>query len=436
MRHPNVVQFLGILLSEPSESNRGESNRGKTRCGIVTEFMTRGCLFDLLNNKTQLLPLSLRFQLAIDVARGMAYLHTSTPPIVHRDLKSLNVLCGRNFRAKVADFGLSRLTESAKLEPGTGVSLMTTVSDMFFFFFLMCVTGIGFRVSLFGHTICVCVCSWETLTLPLLGASVQVIGTVHWSAPELLESLEKHTKYSSKVDVYSYGVVLWEIWTRDKPYWDWPDDMFALRSCILEGLRPPLPDDIMPAFRSVGSKCFFSLTLSLSRCHSHTPPSLELQILSNSLTHTHALSSLHCPSPLSISLSLSTVHLPLPLHCPTPSPSPSPSHHNAHVAHTYTLASTHSHANSCPHLYALYPQLIEACWHADPDERPNFLEILDALRRMARSVQLAGSQINTSARSEDDMPITQEEYHSGDQDWDSSASHTPDEDSEMPLLLN
>jgi len=280
LRHPNVVQFLGILLSETNGRD------GTTRCGIVTEFMTRGCLFDLLDHKEQALPLSLKFQLAIDVARGMAYLHTSTPPIVHRDLKSLNVLCGRNFRAKVADFGLSRLTETAKLEPETGDSLMTTIC-----------------------------------------------GTVHWSAPELLRSQGRLTKYSSKVDVYSYGVVLWEIWTRGKPYWDWPDDQWVLRTRILEGLRPPLPDDIMPAYRS----------------------------------------------------------------------------------------------------------LIERCWNADPDERPDFMQILDELRRMARAVHLADSTLHTPTRSEDEFQLDQddEEYHQDEENYNQHQAeyHSDHSDTEISLLV-
>lgn len=49
-----------------------------------------------------------KLQIMLDIARGMNYLHMSQPPIIHRDLKSLNILIDSTFRAKLGDFGWTR----------------------------------------------------------------------------------------------------------------------------------------------------------------------------------------------------------------------------------------------------------------------------------------------------------------------------------------
>ena len=76
MRHPNIVQFLGACL-EPDLL-------------LVTEFADRSSLFDALQQSEITWERSKKIM--VDVARGMLYLHTRNPPIVHRDVKSLNIL--------------------------------------------------------------------------------------------------------------------------------------------------------------------------------------------------------------------------------------------------------------------------------------------------------------------------------------------------------
>ena len=100
-RHPSIVMIMGVCL--------------KPRLGLVTELTPYGSLFNLLHGKkeadvrrrAQLTPQK-RLEIAIDIARGLAYLHSRDPVIVHRDLKSPNLLVGEGLRIKVADFGLSR----------------------------------------------------------------------------------------------------------------------------------------------------------------------------------------------------------------------------------------------------------------------------------------------------------------------------------------
>ncbi|XP_050899067.1 probable serine/threonine-protein kinase SIS8 isoform X2 [Lathyrus oleraceus] len=102
LRHPNVVLFMGAITRPPNLS-------------IVTEFLPRGSLYRLLHRPNSQLDERRRLRMALDAARGMNYLHNSTPVIVHRDLKSPNLLVDKNWVVKVCDFGLSRMKYSTFL---------------------------------------------------------------------------------------------------------------------------------------------------------------------------------------------------------------------------------------------------------------------------------------------------------------------------------
>ena len=102
-------------------------------------------------------PIELVLNLSLDIARGMSYLHSQG--ILHRDLKSENILLGEDMSVKVADFGISCLESQ-------------------------CGSGKGFT------------------------------GTYRWMAPEMIK--EKH--HTRKVDVYSFGIVLWELLTNRMPF--------------------------------------------------------------------------------------------------------------------------------------------------------------------------------------------------------------------------
>ncbi|XWS18559.1 hypothetical protein CRYUN_Cryun32bG0055700 [Craigia yunnanensis] len=96
IRHPNVVQFLGaVTQSSPMM--------------IVTEYLPKGDIRAFLKRKGALKPMTaVRF--ALDIARGMNYLHENKPaPIIHRDLEPSNILRDDSGHLKVADFGVSKL---------------------------------------------------------------------------------------------------------------------------------------------------------------------------------------------------------------------------------------------------------------------------------------------------------------------------------------
>lgn len=111
--HPNpcIINFLGISH---------DSNHNKI---IVTEYMSNGTLHQLLHFSTTPPSWRKRVEIALKVAKGLSFLHESNPSIVHRDIKSANILFDENWDVKLADFGLAiRLLHSeveAKLPAGT-----------------------------------------------------------------------------------------------------------------------------------------------------------------------------------------------------------------------------------------------------------------------------------------------------------------------------
>jgi len=158
-----------------------------------------GSLFRLLQKNAAKLDPRRRVHMAIDIARGMNYLHHCSPPIVHRDLKSSNLLVDKNWNVKVADFGLSRL----KLET-----------------FLRTKTGKG---------------------------------TPQWMAPEVL----RNEPSDEKSDVYSYGVILWELVTQKIP-WDNLNTMQVIGAVGFMDQRLDIPSDTDPQWASMIENCWDS----------------------------------------------------------------------------------------------------------------------------------------------------------------------------------
>lgn len=135
--------------------------------------------------------------MAIDVAKGMNCLHTSVPTIVHRDLKSPNLLVDNNWNVKVCDFGLSRLKHSTFL------------------------------------------------------SSKSTAGTPEWMAPEVL----RNEQSNEKCDVYSFGVILWELATLRMP-WGGMNPMQVVGAVGFQDRRLEIPKEIDPLVARIIWECW------------------------------------------------------------------------------------------------------------------------------------------------------------------------------------
>ena len=108
LRHPNIVQFLGVCLQE-----------GVQLPILIMEFLPTNLTYCI--ERYGVLPSEISYSILHDVALGLNYLHGQTPPIIHRDLSANNVLLTANMTAKISDLGVARILNLSPLQ----VSRMT-----------------------------------------------------------------------------------------------------------------------------------------------------------------------------------------------------------------------------------------------------------------------------------------------------------------------
>lgn len=93
--HPNIVKYIGCVLEHPN-------------LAIVTEYVPNGNLFDLLYTKGVLLPAIVRLRIANQLAVAVCYMHSCDPIVIHRDLKTQNLVLDANYDVKLCDFGKTK----------------------------------------------------------------------------------------------------------------------------------------------------------------------------------------------------------------------------------------------------------------------------------------------------------------------------------------
>ena len=173
----------------------------KPNYALIMEYVPNGTLFELLQNEQEL-PWDLRCQLAMDIVDGIDFLHRQS--IFHRDLRSHNVLLSifdDHLRAKLSDFGLSTVKSSVR----------TTSSQR-----------------------------------------MNSAGTVAWMAPELFE---RRGQPSAASDIYSYGMVLWELLTHKIPFAK-ASSTDIIRQWVKDGEREDIPGDCPPAWAKLIQCCW------------------------------------------------------------------------------------------------------------------------------------------------------------------------------------
>uniref|UniRef100_A0A3Q3KC56 Protein kinase domain-containing protein n=1 Tax=Monopterus albus TaxID=43700 RepID=A0A3Q3KC56_MONAL len=157
LSHKNIIQFYGAVLESPNY-------------GIVTEYASGGSLYDYLSSEqSEEMDMEQIMTWAIQIAKGIHYLHAEAPvKVIHRDLKSRNVQAHGSFCV-----------------------------------LLVVLFPLGFQICDFGAS------KFLSHT-----THMTVVGTFPWMAPEVIQSLP----VSETCDTYSYGVVLWEMLTREVPF--------------------------------------------------------------------------------------------------------------------------------------------------------------------------------------------------------------------------
>jgi len=188
LAHQNIVGFLGMTSDA-------------TRLWLLCEFMAEGSLHQKHERRRRSRAAPPTEELLINqlqqVASGMDYLHALEPPVLHRDLKSPNILL-QGDRLAIADFGLARYQERS------GAGDMTA----------------------------------ET-------------GSYRWMAPEVI----RHEKYDMRCDVYSYAILGWEMLTDRVPF----DDVMPVEAAFgvaKSARRPPMPESAPESIQTLITTCW------------------------------------------------------------------------------------------------------------------------------------------------------------------------------------
>ncbi|KAE8806034.1 Serine/threonine-protein kinase HT1 [Hordeum vulgare] len=202
--HPNITKFIGasmgtIDLTIPPESGEctAPPDPPERACCVVVEYLSGGTLRQhLYANRNDKLTYEAVVELALDLARGLAYLHSKD--IVHRDVKAENMLLDSKGTLKIADFGVARV-QAKNPQEMTGMT-----------------------------------------------------GTPGYMAPEVI--LGK--PYNRKCDVYSFGICLWAIYCCDMPYY--PNKSFgeASSDIVHKNLRPKIPRCCPAPMASIMKSCW------------------------------------------------------------------------------------------------------------------------------------------------------------------------------------
>jgi len=188
LSHPRLVSFIGACLQPPNIC-------------IITEFMAGGSLHHLLHKARTPLTLAAQSKMALQVCEGVDFLHGRSPPVVHRDLKSLNIVLDRIYNAKICDFGLTQSMEKTHITLKEG--------------------GNG--------------------------------GSPRYMAPECYDCKGQITE---KVDVWALGCILVECFGGPLPYDDCQNIQQIVAKVLIDKQLPYIPNHLPSGVRPIVEDCF------------------------------------------------------------------------------------------------------------------------------------------------------------------------------------
>lgn len=200
LRHPNLVMFLGACFNEKGIPT------------VLMEYCAGGNLRKRLikaMHDQKPLKLAKKYQYAHELALGMYFLHGCSEPVIHRDLKPANILLSKDDHIKISDFGLSKFMPQRRRKD---IEAMKE-SD---------------RYTMTGET-----------------------GSYRFMAPEVF----RHEDYNEKVDVYSYAMIVYWIYTGVRPLTT-IEPITAARMVAQQSKRPTLSSVKIPEVRKLLEDCW------------------------------------------------------------------------------------------------------------------------------------------------------------------------------------
>ncbi|OWF44019.1 serine/threonine-protein kinase/receptor [Mizuhopecten yessoensis] len=205
-RHRNIVSMIGLSVE-------------KKLPYIISEFVHGESVKFFIQHRSSSITWPLRIKICLQTSDGMAYLHSTKPTILHRDLRCANIFITHNNIVKVGDFGLIKL-----IQP--------------------------FREMCQAEECC---CQSHHSACPM---------SVRWTAPEILQnpaSKEAEGTITTSSDVFSFGMVMLELLTLEDPF-DEVESEEQVSEMIQEGAEPDLPQDmeILPQYKILMQQCWHS----------------------------------------------------------------------------------------------------------------------------------------------------------------------------------
>ncbi|KAL0570316.1 Protein kinase of the Mitotic Exit Network [Marasmius crinis-equi] len=201
LRHPNIHQFLGVTneLFEPSYC-------------IVSPWMANGDVMSY--SRTKDAGLVVKVALMSEISQGLRYLHEQYPPIVHSDIKGINVLISDDGHCRITDFGLSTIENDLP----EGRVRQTT-------------------------------------------SQAAVRGSVPWFAPELMNPDNVESPNRTSRDIYALGCTIYELLTGSTPFCEKKMD-FQIIMAVLNGCRPMRPENCPDLLWKIIEGCWAEDTVS------------------------------------------------------------------------------------------------------------------------------------------------------------------------------